>query len=689
MVNVCLLCQAELFLSNRCQAIWRLSNCKQLSPCFLTKKDFSAVPEQMANKINFIKACSENVSRSHDQALSATIYILREYGPTGFLLKEEQEEKNFKIFLGQEHICSCPAFRKTKELCKHICWLLLKKFGLSRNDPLSWQKGLIEREINDLLYKRISNVNTNNTDGTSTPNEEVASSRAVTDDCVEQREIDESSVCPICLDNLLKCHQPVTFCRYGCGNSIHIKCMMIHAVHQNSNNKDIITCPMCRSNFVSLETLKKEERNSMNGVSQQVKNYHYGSKCGACHKTPIVGNCYKCASCDSYYLCQACFNTTIHEEHPFQFKQKKIQKWRPAYRNFGYSLPNAMANHLMGRELKAEDYETLLHLDNEDMQEFTSLPDKVIDLLPLKTIAKDSPLLAPGSQCCICLQRFQLYQSVRKLPCHHKFHRECIDNWLLHCHAVCPVDGEAVWNPPKTAKKKKLKKTEECLTKESLPLDITGCCLAPLRSKNPVLGQLRSIKSFQFDKTVKKTQSTQDFILNGTSVLFGQSHSILLDENSAVSNNMEAGNSLSSFVSQQCPVKMESSSNPTKLSHRRASANTSFSQPIIERVNSAPSLRFTSSALPPLQQKGLIQKLRRQKMTKHSPKDVPNLLLKGFSLPSKLDQIWPKKLKSNPSQASKCKTAILEKSKPTAVQHLTLEGYEMYLKHYESKETNQ
>ena len=55
-------------------------------------------PEPMATKISFIKGCSENISRSQDQALAATIYILREYGPTGFLLKEEQEEKNFKVF---------------------------------------------------------------------------------------------------------------------------------------------------------------------------------------------------------------------------------------------------------------------------------------------------------------------------------------------------------------------------------------------------------------------------------------------------------------------------------------------------------------------------------------------------------------------------------------------------------------
>lgn len=41
----------------------------------------------------------------------------------------------YQVFLGDPHSCTCTAFRKEKDLCKHICWILLKKFRLNRDDP--------------------------------------------------------------------------------------------------------------------------------------------------------------------------------------------------------------------------------------------------------------------------------------------------------------------------------------------------------------------------------------------------------------------------------------------------------------------------------------------------------------------------------------------------------------------------
>lgn len=75
--------------------------------------------------------------------------------------------------MGDQHQCSCSAFQRDRELCKHICWLLLKRYRVPRTntsrkeeqeqrrtdrmkifslfDLVLWQRGLVEREINELL----------------------------------------------------------------------------------------------------------------------------------------------------------------------------------------------------------------------------------------------------------------------------------------------------------------------------------------------------------------------------------------------------------------------------------------------------------------------------------------------------------------------------------------------------------
>lgn len=43
-------------------------------------------------------------------------------------------------------------------------------------------------------------------------------------------------------------------------------------------------------------------------------------------------------------------------------------------------------------------------------------------------------LLLPINRCYICLVEYEEGDSVRVLPCHHEFHRSCIDKWLKEIH---------------------------------------------------------------------------------------------------------------------------------------------------------------------------------------------------------------------------------------------------------------
>ncbi|XP_045786125.1 uncharacterized RING finger protein C4G3.12c-like [Trifolium pratense] len=64
-------------------------------------------------------------------------------------------------------------------------------------------------------------------------------------------------------------------------------------------------------------------------------------------------------------------------------------------------------------------------------------PINVVESLPVKLYEKLHK--EDTTQCYICLVEYEDGDSVRVLPCHHEFHRTCIDKWLKEIHRVCPL----------------------------------------------------------------------------------------------------------------------------------------------------------------------------------------------------------------------------------------------------------
>ncbi|VDI01802.1 E3 ubiquitin-protein ligase ZSWIM2-like isoform X6 [Mytilus galloprovincialis] len=419
----------------------------------------------MSRSVAWRKTCNELVFWRQCQALNATIYILRETGPTGFLLKEEGETKPVKAYLGDPHKCTCTQFQKDRDLCRHLCWLILKKFRVTQNNPISWQLGLVDRELNEVLHGHANKqppkppVRRWSTSGTS------AATATDSRPTIRQKDITDDDCCPICQDELLNKHIPVTYCKFGCGNSIHIKCMKVYAEHQKTTGDSIIKCPFCREDFGPLELLKQEVRNAM-GVQQGGRmDRHLGTSCQSCRASPIEGKCYRCSICTEYNLCQTCFNTQIHTQHPFDYRHKRNQRWRPAQRTYGAMLPQAVADQLVNRDITEEDFELLMQLENNNIG--SDIPEEVINSFPLEKVRDSSNLLQPGMQCRICLRGYEVGQFIRKLPrCKHKFHKDCIDNWLLHSHATCPADGQVVWDPVTAQAEAEDRKTKSLRTKK-------------------------------------------------------------------------------------------------------------------------------------------------------------------------------------------------------------------------------
>lgn len=66
---------------------------------------------------------------------------------------------------------------------------------------------------------------------------------------VKQRRIGPDDICAICQDELLtEERHPVSYCRNGCGNSLHIRCMRVWADHQRKQKSmsELISCLLSR-----------------------------------------------------------------------------------------------------------------------------------------------------------------------------------------------------------------------------------------------------------------------------------------------------------------------------------------------------------------------------------------------------------------------------------------------------------
>ncbi|PWA35731.1 Zinc finger, RING/FYVE/PHD-type [Artemisia annua] len=93
-----------------------------------------------------------------------------------------------------------------------------------------------------------------------------------------------------------------------------------------------------------------------------------------------------------------------------------------------------MLNEILqvGREFNENDYEMLSALD-EDNYKHQGATREQINSLPESTVQTEN-----SQECTICLESPTIGEKIRHLPCLHKFHKACVDEWLLRRRS-CPV----------------------------------------------------------------------------------------------------------------------------------------------------------------------------------------------------------------------------------------------------------
>lgn len=88
------------------------------------------------------------------------------------------------------------------------------------------------------------------------------------------------------------------------------------------------------------------------------------------------------------------------------------------------------------REITPEDYEYLSRLD--EMIKKKTVNEKILSGLRVEIVTSD--LIDADDLCGVCMEPYALDEERKYLPCGHKFHSDCIDQWLSKESNCCPID---------------------------------------------------------------------------------------------------------------------------------------------------------------------------------------------------------------------------------------------------------
>lgn len=414
------------------------------------------------------------------------LYLVSRTGPTNFILRDDNDN-TFRTTLGNPHKCSCSEFAKDS-FCIHLLFSLTKVLRIPHENPMAWQKALIDAEITQILDGIHTQENQRARRIANRVKSVVAEDNKAQSDCsknnVHRQELlnDENDICPICQD-LMKSSQPLSWCRIGCGNNMHAKCMSLYAQHKVST-KALILCPLCRLDWGpgALHTIRDDlkVKSSSKVVATSMV------FCGSC-SLPARCDFFRCIECSQIKsfagdrglqgsapsvnaqnatpyadFCPRCFKDVglDHLTHHFlksdASKSYDESEWE-AVKNPRYAFylnPNQCActlfifhllhlrscfascdpsviHSLQSRELSNSDYDLLLGLDSRDQ---LSLDSVIIKALPL--------MLETSNSACWCGDKSG-DRTLRILPCCRKAcHDVCLSSLISDCISVGSIQIE-------------------------------------------------------------------------------------------------------------------------------------------------------------------------------------------------------------------------------------------------------
>ena len=173
---------------------------------------------------------SELIKSRISAALTSTMYLIQQIGPTVFVVKERDDEQKYKVWIGTIQQCSC---KDREKICRHVLYVMIKVLGVSPSNPLVWQTSLLDSEVASILSPETSTSRRRRRQAPVVQpflkkNKGKIQDIVESPKLVQRQELVPDEVCAICqedmvLDDIAK---PLTFCKHGCGNNFHLECSM-------------------------------------------------------------------------------------------------------------------------------------------------------------------------------------------------------------------------------------------------------------------------------------------------------------------------------------------------------------------------------------------------------------------------------------------------------------------------------
>lgn len=390
---------------------------------------------------SYISRPSERWQQLKDSLNTTTLFLMARNGPCVFSIGDESG-RSYRSILGNPSMCSCNALRAngTHEPCIHILFCLVKVLRVRDDHPLQYQTSFVDSELDQLLNGTFSQDNRINSHKIV---RETIESTESPDGFVSRHSIEEEELqsCPICQDDMAK-DQPLTWCRKGCGNNMHSKCMKTYTQY-NIAKKNEPQCPYCRAPWL-MEYLKQDCR------GQERSNVPCSTvSCISCTLS-VRGIFYRCIECSQNNAfstnqesgdgkrrklvdyCQGCFGRLSKGKHPANHHFVKSEGsvktlddvcWIVTSNPTKNPMDLEVLYSLQNRDINTNDYELLLNLEGN--RDILPLPQHVVQALPS----------AEGSQIsntCWCRagevsdEGNERQEPSKTLPCGHRAHVSCL-----------------------------------------------------------------------------------------------------------------------------------------------------------------------------------------------------------------------------------------------------------------------